>query len=167
MNSEIWSYIYSGIFIVSIIFYLYIFRKSRTDNNLVLIVGGKTGLAGTVLAWVILLIDFCCMSSADIGITPLTIIIAIICGIAIITNLVMAVRKSKGLKNRIFAIYGHFYTVLLALFVVLLIAGLFTANWISRKKNWYGKYVDSNDFFSIGIRALRNLLLRITRDFEI
>lgn len=159
MNSEIWSCIYLGIFIASIIFYIYIFRKSRTDNNLVFIVGGKTGLAGTVIAWVILLIDFYCISSADIGITPLTIIIAIICGVAIIANLVMAVRKSKGLKNRIFAIYGHLYTILLALFVVLLIAGLFTANWISKKKNRYGEYVDSNDLFSIGIRALREILL--------
>ena len=97
---------------------------------------------------------------------------AIVCGIVIIASIVMAAVKSVGWKNKLFSIYGHLYTVLIAMLVVLLVVGLFIVNWMSRKKaiNWRSgkeEYVDSNDLFSMCSRGLMRVLLQFIKQSDI
>jgi len=166
-SSDALFYLVVACLIASFILYIFIFVRSKNDPGLVLIAGGKSGLAVTVVVWIVFLIDLLMLSSNKGSTPPAEVVVAIICGIAIVASIVMAAIQSNGWQNRVFSVYGHLYTVMIALFIIFLIVGLFIVNWVSRKKNRYGEYVDSNDIFAVSARGLKGLLLRFVNETEI
>ena len=166
-KSDALFYLVIACIIASFILYIFVFVRSKNDPGLVLIAGGKSGLALTVFFWIVLTIDALIMVCTNGSIPPAEIVIAIACGIAITISIVLAAMQSKGWQNRVFSVYGHLYTVMIALFVIFLIVGLFIVNWVSRKKNIFGEYVDSNDIFAVSARGLIGLLLQFIQRTEL
>lgn len=170
--NDVLPYIGLLLFVVSVAFYVVVFRKSKVDDGLILIAGGKSGLAATIFFWFVLLIDGMAMLVSNEDPSALGIGVAVICGIAIIASVVMAAVKSVGWKNKLFCIYGHLYTVFIAMLVISLIVGLFIVNWISRKKalnlrTGKEEYVDSNDIFAMSARGLMGILLQFIKQADV
>lgn len=180
-NLGVLGYIILALVIISLIAYIFVFIKSRKDQELVFFIGGKTGLIVTLAAWIILMIDAIYMwaSASSIGAAP--IVIAVVMGIGIIVSIVLAAKASVGWKNRVMSVYGHLYTVIVALLIVLTIVALFLGNWASQiavnrkgeridgpiRKNDGHVWVDSNDIFSVGMRALLRVLWGFCKDFQL
>ncbi len=169
-NLGVLGYVILALVIISLIAYIFVFIKSRKDQELVFFIGGKTGLIVTLAAWIILMIDAIYMwaSASSIGAAP--IVIAVVMGIGIIVSIVLAAKASVGWKNRVMSVYGHLYTVIVALLIVLTIVALFLGNWASQKakiREGEKVWVDSNDIFSVGIRALLRVLWGFCKDFQL